>query len=48
MVEKIVEFGLKTFYKEVCLLEQGYAIEEGKKTVAQAIKESRGQGRRAD
>jgi elongation factor Ts len=42
VVEKIVESGLKTFYKEVCLLEQGYAIEEGKKTVAQAIKETEG------
>jgi elongation factor Ts len=42
VVEKIVESGLRTFYKEVCLLEQGYAIEEGKKTVAQAIKEAEG------
>ena len=42
VVEKIVELGLKTFYKEVCLLEQGYAIEDGKKTVAQAIKEAEG------
>jgi elongation factor Ts len=42
VVEKIVESGLKTFYKEVCLLEQGYAIEEGKKSVAQAIKETEG------
>ena len=42
VAEKIVESGLKTFYKEVCLLEQGYAIEEGKKTVAQAIKEAEG------
>jgi elongation factor Ts len=42
VVEKIVESGIKTFYKEVCLLEQGYAIEEGKKTVAQAIKEAEG------
>ncbi len=42
VVEKIIEFGLKTFYKEVCLLEQGYAIEEGKKPVAQAIKEAEG------
>ena len=42
VVEKIVELGLRTFYKEVCLLEQGYAIEEGKKTVAQAIKEAEG------
>ena len=41
VVEKIVESGLKTFYKEVCLLEQGYAIEDGKKTVAQAIKKPR-------
>jgi elongation factor Ts len=40
VVEKIVESGLRTFYKEVCLLEQGYAIEEGKKTVAQAVKEA--------
>jgi elongation factor Ts len=40
VVDKIVESGLKTFYKEVCLLEQGYALEEGKKTVAQAIKEA--------
>ena len=40
VVEKIVESGLRTFYKEVCLLEQGYAIEEGKKTVAQALKEA--------
>ena len=42
VVEKIVESGLRTFYKEVCLLEQGYAIEEGKKSVAQAIKEAEG------
>src|ERR1700731_4400677 len=42
VVEKIVESGLKTFHKEVCLLEQGYAIVEGKKTVAQAIKEAEG------
>jgi len=42
VVDKIVESGLKTFYKEVCLLEQGYAIEEGKKSVAQAVKEAEG------
>jgi len=42
VVEKIVESGLRTFYKEVCLLEQGYAIEEGKKSVAQAVKEAEG------
>jgi elongation factor Ts len=40
VVEKIVESGLRTYYKEVCLLEQGYAIEEGKKPVSQAIKEA--------
>jgi elongation factor Ts len=40
VIEKIVESGLRTFYKEVCLLEQGYAIEEGKKSVAQAVKEA--------
>ena len=40
VVEKIVELGLRTYYKEVCLLEQGYAIEEGKKPVSQAIKEA--------
>jgi elongation factor Ts len=40
VVEKIVESGLRTYYKEVCLLEQGYAIEEGKKSVSQAIKEA--------
>lgn len=42
VIEKIVESGLRTFYKEVCLLEQGYAIEEGKKSVAQAVKEAEG------
>src|ERR1700726_1918245 len=31
VVEKIVESGLRTYYKEVCLLEQGYAIEEKNK-----------------
>jgi elongation factor Ts len=40
VVDKIVESGLKTYYKDVVLLEQGYAIEEGKKSVAQAIKEA--------
>jgi elongation factor Ts len=42
VVEKIIESGLKTFYKEVCLLDQGYAIEEGKKPVSQALKEAEG------
>jgi elongation factor Ts len=42
VVEKIIESGLKTFYKEVCLLDQGYAIEEGKKPVSQVLKEAEG------
>src|SRR5215467_1613460 len=41
VVEKIVESGLKTFYKEVCLLDQPY-IYEPDKSVAQAIKEAEG------
>jgi elongation factor Ts len=41
VVEKIVESGLKTFYKEVCLLEQAF-IHEPDKSVAQAIKEAEG------
>ena len=41
VIEKIVEFGLKTFYKEVCLLEQAY-VHDDKKTVAQALKEAEG------
>ncbi len=41
MIEKIVESGLKTFYKEVCLLEQVY-IHDDKKNVAQALKEAEG------
>jgi elongation factor Ts len=41
MIEKIVESGLKTFYKEVCLLEQPFIFDEkGKQSVAQAIKEA--------
>ena len=39
VVEKIVESGLKTFYKEVCLLDQAFIFDD-KKTVAQAIKEA--------
>jgi elongation factor Ts len=38
VIDKIVESGLKTFYKEVCLLEQAY-IHDPDKTVSQAIKE---------
>ena len=41
VIAKIVESGLKTFYKEVCLLEQPY-IYDDKKTVAQALKEAEG------
>jgi elongation factor Ts len=39
MIAKIVESGLKTFYKEVCLLDQPY-IHDPAKTVAQALKEA--------
>jgi elongation factor Ts len=41
VVEKIVESGLKTYYKEVCLLDQPY-IRDDKKSVAQFLKESEG------
>jgi elongation factor Ts len=41
MIAKIVESGLKTFYKEVCLLDQAY-IHDPAKTVAQALKEAEG------
>ncbi len=41
VIEKIVESGLKTFYKEVCLLEQGFIFDD-KKSVAQAVKEAEG------
>jgi elongation factor Ts len=41
MIGKIVESGLKTFYKEVCLLEQAY-IHDPAKSVAQAVKEAEG------
>ena len=41
VIEKIVEFGLKTFYKEVCLLDQGFIFDD-KKSVAQAVKEAEG------
>jgi elongation factor Ts len=39
VIEKIVESGLKTFYKEVCLLDQAY-VHDPAKTVAQAIKDA--------
>jgi elongation factor Ts len=41
VIDKIVESGLKTFYKEVCLMDQAY-IREPDKTVAQVLKESEG------
>jgi elongation factor Ts len=41
VIDKIVESGLKTFYKEVCLLDQAF-IHEPDKTVTQAIKEAEG------
>src|SRR5580692_2098516 len=41
VVEKIVESGLKSYYKEVCLLEQAFIFDEkNKQSVAQAIKEA--------
>jgi elongation factor Ts len=39
VIEKIVESGLKTFYKEACLLDQAY-IREPDKTVAQVVKDA--------
>ena len=41
VLEKIVESGLKTYYKEVCLLDQPYIHDSGK-SVGQAVKESAG------
>lgn len=41
VIEKIVESGLKTFYKEVCLLDQAY-VHDPSKSVAQAVKEAEG------
>jgi elongation factor Ts len=41
VIDKIVESGLKTFYKEVCLLDQGFIFDD-KKSVAQAVKEAEG------
>ena len=39
VLEKIVESGLKTYYKEVCLVEQPF-VHDPSKSVAQAIKEA--------
>jgi len=41
MIAKIVESGLKTYYKEVCLLDQPFIFDD-KKSVAQALKEAEG------
>jgi elongation factor Ts len=41
VLEKIVQSGLKTFYKEVCLVDQPYVIDPSK-SVAQALKEAEG------
>ncbi|MFA6265399.1 MAG: translation elongation factor Ts [Pseudolabrys sp.] len=43
MIEKIVESGLKTFFKEQTFLEQPFIFDDsGKKSVAQAVKEAEG------
>jgi elongation factor Ts len=39
MIDKIVESGIKTYYKEVCLLEQPFIFDD-KKSVTQALKEA--------
>jgi elongation factor Ts len=39
VIDKIVESGLKTFYKEVCLLDQAF-VHDAAKSVAQAVKEA--------
>jgi elongation factor Ts len=41
VIEKIAESGIKTFYKEVCLLDQPYIHDTGK-SVGQALKEAEG------
>lgn len=41
VLEKIIESGLKSYYKEVCLLDQAF-IHDPSKSVAQALKESEG------
>jgi elongation factor Ts len=41
VIDRIVESGLKTFYKEACLLEQPFIFDD-KKSVAQAVKEAEG------
>lgn len=41
ILEKIIENGLKSYYKEVCLVDQPF-VHDASKTVAQAIKEFEG------
>jgi elongation factor Ts len=41
VLDKIVESGLKTYFKEVCLLDQPFVIDPSK-SVAQALKEAEG------
>jgi elongation factor Ts len=41
MIDKIVESGIKTYFKEVTLLEQPFIFDD-KKSVAQALKEAEG------
>src|SRR3954469_19107109 len=47
MIEKIVESGLKTYYKEVCLVDQAFIHDEKGRSVAQAVKEAEGKIRAA-
>jgi elongation factor Ts len=43
VIEKIVESGLKTYYKEVCLLDQASIhAEHAGKSISQALKEAEG------
>ena len=42
VIDKIVESGLKTFYKDVCLFDQTY-IHDADKSVSQALKEAESQ-----
>src|SRR4051795_11396393 len=42
MIEKIVESGVKTYYTEVCLMDQTLIHDETGKSVAQAVKEAEG------
>jgi elongation factor Ts len=43
VIEKIVESGLKTYYKEVCLIDQAF-VHDPAKSVAQAVKEAEAGG----